>query len=113
MEYETILLSLGFFAFCAGLIDAAVGGGGLVLLPALMHAFPNQSLATVFGTNKIIAMAGTVSSAFAYFKKVTINWKLILPTMLAAFIFSFLGAMSVSLIPKELMRYIVFFLLIS
>ena len=48
MEYETILLSLGFFAFCAGLIDAAVGGGGLVLLPALMHAFPNQSLATVF-----------------------------------------------------------------
>lgn len=112
MEYETILLSLGFFAFCAGLIDAAVGGGGLVLLPALMHAFPNQSLATVFGTNKIIAMAGTVSSAFAYFKKVTINWKLILPTMLAAFIFSFLGAMSVSLIPKELMRYIVFFLLI-
>jgi uncharacterized membrane protein YfcA len=32
--------------------------------------------------------------------------------MLAAFIFSFFGAMSVSLIPKELMRYIVFFLLI-
>jgi uncharacterized membrane protein YfcA len=46
-----------------------VGGGGLVLLPALMHAFPTRSLATVFGTNKIIAMAGTVSSAFAYFKK--------------------------------------------
>lgn len=112
MEYETILLSLGFFAFCAGLIDAAVGGGGLIQLPALMHAFPKQSLATVFGTNKIIAMAGTVSSAFAYYKKVTINWKLIIPTMLAAFIFSFFGAMSVSFIPKELMRYIVFFLLI-
>ena len=112
MEYETILLSLGFFAFCAGLIDAAVGGGGLIQLPALMHALPKQSLATIFGTNKIIAMAGTVSSAFAYYKKVSINWKLILPTMLAAFIFSFFGAMSVSLIPKELMRYIVFFLLI-
>ena len=112
MELEAILFSLGFFAFCAGLIDAAVGGGGLVLLPALMHAFPTKSLATVFGTNKIIAMAGTVSSAFAYFKKVTINWKLILPTMLAAFIFSFFGAMSVSYVPKEIMRYIVFFLLI-
>lgn len=48
MEYQTILLSLGFFAFCAGLIDAAVGGGGLVQLPALMHAFPKQSLATIF-----------------------------------------------------------------
>ena len=112
MDFETILISLGFFAFCGGLIDAAVGGGGLVQLPALMHALPKQSLATVFGTNKIIAMAGTFSSAFAYFKKVTINWKLILPTMLTAFIFSFFGAMSVSLIPKELMRFIVFFLLI-
>lgn len=112
MEYQTILLSLVFFAFCAGLIDAAVGGGGLVQLPTLMHAFPKQNLATIFGTNKIIAMAGTVSSAFAYYKKVTINWKLILPTMLAAFVFSFFGAMSVSLIPKELMRYVVFFLLI-
>ena len=112
MEYQNILFTIGFFAFCGGLIDAAVGGGGLVQLPALMHAFPKHSLATVFGTNKIIAMAGTVSSALAYFKKVTINWKLIIPTMLAAFIFSFFGAMSVSLIPKELMRYIVFFLLI-
>ena len=112
MEYQSILFTIGFFAFCGGLFDAAVGGGGLVQLPALMHAFPKHSLATVFGTNKIIAMAGTVSSALAYFKKVTINWKLIIPTMLAAFIFSFFGAMSVSLIPKELMRYIVFFLLI-
>ena len=112
MEYQSILFTIGFFAFCGGLIDAAVGGGGLVQLPALMHAFPKHSLATVFGTNKIIAMAVTVSSALAYFKKVTINWKLIIPTMLAAFIFSFFGAMSVSLIPKELMRYIVFFLLI-
>lgn len=113
MEYQSILLSLGFFAFCGGLIDAAVGGGGLIQLPALIHALPKHSLATVFGTNKIIAMAGTVSSAFAYFKKVTINWKLVLPTMLAAFIFSFFGAMSVSMIPKEFMRYIVFFLLIT
>ncbi|QOW45578.1 MULTISPECIES: TSUP family transporter [Acinetobacter] len=113
MEYQTLLMGLGFFAFCGGLIDAAVGGGGLVQLPALMHALPKHSLATVFGTNKMIAMAGTLSSALAYFKKVTINWKLILPTMVAAFIFSFFGAISVSLIPKELMRYIVFFLLIA
>lgn len=107
-----LLISIGFFAFCGGLIDAAVGGGGLVQLPALLHAFPQQPLATVLGTNKIAAISGTLSSAFAYFKKVTIPWKLILPTMLAAFIFSFLGAMSVSFIPKEPMRYIVFFLLI-
>lgn len=35
-----------------------------------------------------------------------------LPTMISAFIFAFLGAMSVSFIPKEIMKYIVFFLLV-
>ena len=107
-----LLISIGFFAFCGGLIDAAVGGGGLIQLPALLHAFPQHALATVFGTNKIAAISGTISSALAYFKKVRISWALILPTMFAAFIFAFLGAMSVSFIPKEPMRYLVFFLLI-
>lgn len=107
-----LLISIEFFAFCGGLIDAAVGGGGLVQLPALLHAFPQHPLATILGTNKIAAISGTLSSAFAYFKKVTIPWPLILPTMFAAFIFSFLGAMSASFIPKEPMRYVVFVLMI-
>ena len=112
MELETILITLGFFAFCGGLIDAAVGGGGLVQLPALLHALPQYSLATVFGTNKVAAFAGTFSSIFTYVKKIKIVWVLMIPTMLSAFIFAFAGAMSVAYIPKELMRYIVFVLLI-
>lgn len=112
MELETILITLGFFAFCGGLIDAAVGGGGLVQLPALLHALPQYSLATVFGTNKVAALAGTFSSIFTYVKKIKIVWVLMLPTMVSAFIFAFVGAMSVAYIPKELMQYIVFILLI-
>lgn len=108
---DITLILLGLFAFCGGLIDAAVGGGGLVQLPALIHALPQYSLATVFGTNKIAVLAGTFSSIFTYIKRVKIVWKLIFPTMISAFTFAFLGAMSVSLIPKELMRYIVFCLL--
>ena len=45
MDIENVLIALGFFAFCGGLIDAAVGGGGLVQLPALIHALPQYSLA--------------------------------------------------------------------
>ena len=112
MDFENILIVLGFFAFCGGLIDAAVGGGGLVQLPALIHALPQYSLATVFGTNKLAVLAGTLSSISTYIKRIKIVWILILPTMVSAFIFAFLGAMSVSFIPKELMKYIVFFLLI-
>lgn len=112
MDFDNILILLGLFAFCGGLIDAAVGGGGLVQLPALIHALPQYSLATVFGTNKLAVLAGTLSSISSYIKRIKIVWVLILPTMVSAFIFAFLGAMSVSFIPKELMQYVVFFLLI-
>ncbi|MCD5972988.1 sulfite exporter TauE/SafE family protein [Pseudomonas quasicaspiana] len=113
MNFEHALIALGFFAFCGGLIDAAVGGGGLVQLPALLHALPQYSLATVFGTNKLAVLAGNSFSIFSYLKRIKIIWSLMLPTMVSAFIFAFVGAMSVSLIPKRLMEYIVFFVLIS
>lgn len=112
MDVDQVLIVLGFFAFCGGLIDAAVGGGGLVQLPALMHALPQYSLATVFGTNKLAVLAGTSASLMRYIKKINIIWHVMLPTMLAAFVFAFLGAMSVDYIPKDIMRYAVFFLLI-
>lgn len=109
---ETVLLTLGFFAFCGGLTDAAVGGGGLVQIPALLHALPQQSIATVFGTNKLAVWAGTASSIFKFVHQITFVWKLLIPTMLAAFIFAFIGAMTTAYIPKQLMSYIVFCLLI-
>ena len=43
---------LGLMAFMAGLIDAAVGGGGLIQIPALFNALPHVAPATLFGTNK-------------------------------------------------------------
>lgn len=113
MHFEHALIALGFFAFCGGLIDAAVGGGGLVQLPALLHALPQQSLATVFGTNKLAVLAGNLSSIFSYVKRIKIMWQLMLPTMISAFAFAFLGAFSVSIVPKKLMELVVFFILIA
>lgn len=112
MLLESINFSLIFFAFCAGLVDATVGGGGLILVPALLYAYPNSPIATIFGTNKVTALASATSSAFGFIKRVNIPWILILPTMLSAFIFAYLGAISVSVVPKVLMQYAVFVLLI-
>ena len=36
-----------------------------------------------------------------------------LPTIISAFLFAFLGALSVSFVPKEIMQYVVFFVLIA
>ncbi|WP_410211996.1 sulfite exporter TauE/SafE family protein [Aquirhabdus sp.] len=106
------LIFLGFFAFCAGLIDSVVGGGGLIQIPALFNALPNALPATIFGTNKIAAISGTLSAAWSYVRRVKLPWALIIPAMLAAFVMSFTGAAIVSLIPKSIMQPVVFVLLI-
>ncbi|MCX2899015.1 sulfite exporter TauE/SafE family protein [Pseudomonas mandelii] len=113
MDFQQTFIALGFFAFCGGLIDAAVGGGGLVQVPALMHALPGHSLATVFGTNKLSVLSGNLLSIFTYAQRIKIAWRLIVPTMISGFIFAFLGAISVSLIPRKLMEYVVFIVLIA
>lgn len=113
MTVDYALLALGFFAFCGGLIDAAVGGGGLIQVPALLHALPQYSLATVFGTNKLAVLAGTLTSTLRYARNIRIKWKLVAPMSLSALASSYLGAYSVSIIPKILMEYVVFSLLIT
>lgn len=112
MLSETSIYLLGLFAFCAGLIDAAVGGGGLIQLPALLHALAQHAIPTVLGTNKLVVLAGNLSSISTYIKRIRIVWKLMLPTMVAAFVFAFLGALSTSLIRKDLMELLVFCILV-
>ncbi|MBB6368638.1 putative membrane protein YfcA [Xanthomonas sacchari] len=57
-------------AFVAGLVDAAVGGGGLIQLPGLFATLPQQAPAVVLGTNKFSAMAGTGTAAWRYARHV-------------------------------------------
>lgn len=107
-----ILISLIIFAFCAGMIDAAIGGGGLIQIPALMGNLPQLVPATVFGTNKLASIFGTATAAWSYFKRVSLplHWLLIVAS--AAFLSAYFGAMSVSLIPAEQFRPIILVLLI-
>lgn len=106
----SILCSL---AFCAGLIDAVVGGGGLIQIPALLNVFPSAQAATLFGTNKIASVCGTSLAARSYFGRVHIPWGLVLPAAISAFILSFLGAAAVSFVPQAIMRPMVLILIVA
>ena len=106
----SILCSL---AFCAGLIDAAVGGGGLIQIPALLNAFPTAPAATLFGTNKIASVCGTSLAARSYMGRVSIPWSLVLPAAISAFVMSFLGAAAVSFVPQASMRPLVLALIVA
>jgi len=56
----------------AGFVDAVVGGGGLVLVPALFATYPNALPATLFGTNKGGAIWGTAWAAVQFARRVTL-----------------------------------------
>jgi uncharacterized protein len=108
----TVLLLLGLFAICAGFIDAVVGGGGLVQIPALFSFVPQASAATLFGTNKISSIAGTTIATVRYVRAVRLPWNAVLPALAGAAVFGWLGAAAVSLLPRELAQPLVLVLLV-
>jgi uncharacterized membrane protein YfcA len=99
-----VVTTLFIFAFLAGLIDAVGGGGGLIQLPALLVFFPNAPLSLLFGTNKFASAWGTGLATVRYVRAIAIPWKTVLPAVVMAFLFSFLGARCVSLLNSEWMR---------
>src|SRR5690606_15334245 len=100
-------------AFLAGLVDAVVGGGGLIQIPALFAAYPQAAPATLFGTNKLSSICGTLSATARYLRRVQAPWRLALLAAGTAFVFSFLGAMCVALLPREWARPLVLVLLVA
>lgn len=97
----------------AGFIDAIVGGGGLILAPALFALFPTAHPATLFGTNKGAAIAGTAFAAVRYTRQVSLPWRSLLPAMLVCFAASLTGAWLVTQIsPHHLRKALPFILLL-
>ena len=106
------LLLLVLAAFIAGGIDAVVGGGGLIQIPALFAVHPGETAATLFGTNKCASVVGTANACWRYARQVRMPWRTILPAALAAFAFSYLGAAAVAWLPKDAVRPLILLLLV-
>ncbi|WP_306605291.1 TSUP family transporter [Azonexus sp.] len=107
-----VLSWLIFAAFVAGLVDAVVGGGGLVQIPALFIAQPGVAPATLFGTNKVASVFGTANAAWRYARQVDMPWRTILPAAASAFLLSYAGAAAVAWLPKEAIRPLILVLLV-
>lgn len=106
------VLYLCLFAFLAGFVDAMVGGGGLVQLPAFFIFQPQLSLLQTLATNKTASFCGTAVSTVHYLKHVKPDWKKLSPAIITAFIGAFGGALLVSFVRKEqFMPFIIFALL--
>jgi uncharacterized membrane protein YfcA len=111
LELSPQLLALGLAAFGAGLVDAVVGGGGLVQIPALLAAFPLTAPATLFATNKVASIVGTTSAAFQYARRVRIPWAVAGPGAAAALVGAWFGARAVALLNPAVLRPVILVLL--
>ncbi|AOY01079.1 TSUP family transporter [Jeongeupia sp. USM3] len=105
------LLFLLPLAFIAGMIDAAVGGGGLILVPGLFTILPRELPAMLMGTNKFAAAMGTLSATWRYARRVKLDWHVLLPSAAAAFAGAYLGARAIHLLPADSVRPMVAVLL--
>jgi uncharacterized membrane protein YfcA len=88
-------------AALAGFVDAIVGGGGLVLVPALFAVYPQAVPATLLGTNKAGAVWGTAWAGHQFARRVELRWRALLPAVAAALAGSFAGAWAITLVSAE------------
>ncbi len=94
-------------ALAAGFVDAIVGGGGLIQLPALFSAYPGTVPRELLGTNKLGSIMGTSGAVLRYARFVRIPWRRILPAAAAACLAAAAGAQVASVVPAAAFRPLV------
>ncbi|MDP9820225.1 TSUP family transporter [Nocardioides massiliensis] len=92
---------LALAGLSAGFVDAVVGGGGLIQLPALVVGLPGASPVQILATNKLGSVCGTTVSAATYYRRVRPDPRTFIPLMVCAFLGSVGGAFVASLIPRS------------
>jgi len=108
----TVLALLALAGLAAGFVDAVVGGGGLIQLPALLLGMPNAAPVQILATNKLGSICGTTVSSATYYRRIRPDPKTFLPLMLFAFAGSVAGALVASQIPREAFEPIVLVVLV-
>lgn len=96
--------------FLSAFIDAAVGGGGLISLPAMMMT--GLPMSTVLGTNKLASMMGSMTSTLSFLHSGKVDKRLAARLFPLAFAGAAAGALTVRVLSPEFMRSLVVVLLL-
>ena len=100
--WQIVLLCIA--AFCAGFIDAIVGGGGLVQLPAALVILNTFPVVSIVGSLKIPAFSGTFFATMQYLKKVKIKWDLMSVACTIAFFAAYAGSETLTIVSNSFMK---------
>ena len=107
------LLIVSVASLLAGFVDSIVGGGGLILVPALFAVFPTTPPATLFGVNKGASVWGTAVATVQYAHRVELRWAALLPAAGAGFAGSLGGAWLVTMVDGSFLRKLLPFVLVA
>lgn len=105
LEPLTVCLLL-VAAFGAGWVDALVGGGGMIQLPAVLLV-PGLSPVQALAVNKLGSVFGTLTSAVTYVRRTSIDIRTTLPAACLAFVTSMAGAVLATALPQEFFKPII------
>ncbi|MCB0908109.1 MAG: TSUP family transporter [Nocardioidaceae bacterium] len=103
---------LALAALLAGFLDAVVGGGGLVQLPALVLGFPGVAPVHLLATNKLSSICGTAVASATYYRRVRPDPRTFGPLMTLAFLGSLGGALVASHLSRAVFDPIVLLALV-
>lgn len=101
----TVVLLL-LAALSAGWVDAVVGGGGLIQLPALLLV-PGMTPLNALATNKVASIFGTATSSITYYRRVHPDLRTALPMAGLALVGAAGGALSASLLPEQVLQPVI------
>ncbi|QNE14118.1 TSUP family transporter [Pseudarthrobacter sp. NBSH8] len=105
IQLTTIILIV-VAGFAAGWVDAVVGGGGLLQLPAMLLV-PGITPVQALATNKMGSIFGTTTSAVTYYGRVKPDLRTAVPMALIALAGSFAGAVLAATLPASVFKPII------
>ena len=106
MPPELWLLT-GLAGFAAGLLDSIVGGGGLILTPAMLNLHPGLQILQTIATQRTSSLLGTSVAAWNYFRHISVERRIVLPALAAALAASAIGVQFARRLDPELLKGIV------
>lgn len=113
MPDAATLVALFAASIGAGFIDAIIGGGGLILIPALLVSIPTLPPVSALATNKVAAVCGTATAAVNYLRRVPLPRGPIALAVVIAALSAGGGAAAASSLDPQLLRPIIIVALVS
>ncbi|MBL8261260.1 MAG: sulfite exporter TauE/SafE family protein [Xanthomonadaceae bacterium] len=108
LEIDTTLWLLTALAgFAAGLIDSIVGGGGLVLTPAMLNLHPQLHILQAIGTQRTSSIFGTSVAAWNYLRRIRVERRILVPACIAALSASAVGVQLAKRIDGDVLKWTV------